>query len=51
MEIEMLALAGVVGYVIGDTLSPVRRSVVTALASMERAVNQDVNSGDRKGED
>lgn len=34
------------GYIVGDTLSPVRRSVVEALDSMRDAVEQDVRAGD-----
>jgi hypothetical protein len=46
MEINTLIAVGLAGYVVGDTLSPVRRAVYEALDSMTDAVEQDVDEAE-----
>ena len=44
-DYALLAAVALAAYIVGDLVGPVRRAVVTALTSMEKAVKEDVNDG------
>lgn len=43
MNIEIIALAALIGFIVGDFVAPIRHATTTALNQMGEAVEQDVD--------